>query len=119
MMHDLVLQKEDQGDTGDKGDKGDKGLQRDPGLQGDQGAPADTYLISQIQAAVEELGAIVIHHRAAFHSMAERQAGEDGAWEGSAPVNGKHIWAGCLGDNNIPVPVPVFNWPWMMEHATS
>ena len=69
--------------------------------------------ISQLQAAVVRLSLSVLDHRAAFDSLADRQASEPGAWEGSE----SGIYAGYLRDNAIPV--PVFNWPWIPRRYTT
>ena len=63
--------------------------------------------IGELQSAVEKLSLSVLDHRAAFDNLADRQASEPGAWEGSD----SGIYAGYLRDNAIPV--PVFNWPWI------
>ena len=66
--------------------------------------------ISELQTAVDAVGSSVIHHRSTFDNMVSRQAGEDGAWDDSEPVNGNYVFASYLEDNEIPF--PTFDWPW-------
>ena len=67
--------------------------------------------ISELQTAIQTVGDSVLDHRSTFDTMVLRQAGEDGAWDGSATVNGMYVYASYLRDNDISE--PNFNWPWI------
>ena len=72
--------------------------------------------ISQLQDAVEILSVSVLHHRAAFDSLAERQLANVNQ-DCSGKVRRAVSYAGYLIDNSIPV--PVFSWPWTPRRYTT